>query len=1042
MKKMTLGLAIIRGTGILLLTSFLPTSSRVRAETLSWFQGENGSFNDPNSWLVPSEATFMNGKIKDPNPNKRVPGAGDDVGFTREKDSLPSTYEVSITGGSVTSFAAGSYNLPALTQPLTFNIAGTMSGGRVDLRNLITVKGHGELSGDKDNHLNDVTITDGTTLRLTSGDLTHIHLTDKSKAILTDVSISAPALMPTEGLKVIDSTLQTSGKIAAGRVDLSAGSTWLHEGDGLSGNISMEGGSLFQSSGKVLFGNLTLKESSSFTAGSLSNYTIGLSVSRSGLFAKSAFLQGGPFDLFPRDISDDSSVAFDIMELAQGWLRIQSRSKLKNGTVKMGTQGGSGIIVTGKGSEWTVTNHVENVNVRVLDGGEAMFGSYVTGLSARVEGPDSRLEFDTAIDSFSVLATAGGSILGQNLDFSRGGGSSSQGASIYLVEGFNFGLGNSCGFNISGGGSIECTTSVMGLDEGGDAAMTINGEGSLWRVRKTLSMSEYPAIASLTIEQGGKAIVGIEAAPSGSVTVGGSSSITISGANSVFDTRFVKETTLGEPPSVMRKPASVKVLGGGGFWTRKLLLGNQDSANVTVQGAGSSIIATESMFVGWDGGQGTLTLREGARGRADTLEIGESRPSSVLLTGSGSEFTVLSEILVGSDGTGTLTVADKAKLSVEESPGLQTVSLAANESSKGTMIVDGASADLKDRTVVVGFGGTGILTVSGGGSLNASNCIVGFSQTSSSGSALVTGKSAEGTRSSLRITDKLSVGFFSEEGAAAAFDVNASGAVRVGKTVDITPRGTLRFNGGSLVAGVGGDSENDCVLWPGGTLILEPGGALIGGPGQVKFEGGTITTRLKPFAPPPPSSPQARGSLAALAASRLGTATISAAVTMNPTATTIIELAPGSADASQAALRVTGPVVLDGKLILQFKEGFAPTAGQKFKLFDFQGTVGGKFAQIEITGLAPGFQYDFKPDASNAYTLTTLNDGVAISAPLLSLARTGNDLVISWPQTARGYTLQTCSDLGAANWQPLSAATNPFRRAPTPKMEFFRLVKP
>ncbi len=72
-----------------------------------------------------------------------------------------------------------------------------------------------------------------------------------------------------------------------------------------------------------------------------------------------------------------------------------------------------------------------------------------------------------------------------------------------------------------------------------------------------------------------------------------------------------------------------------------------------------------------------------------------------------------------------------------------------------------------------------------------------------------------------------------------------------------------------------------------------------------------------------------------------------------------------------------------------------------------------------MTGLAPGFQYQLSQTASGTLSLTALNDGVANSAPLLSVTSAPGELRISWPDTATGYGLETNADLGnSAGWQP------------------------
>ena len=83
-------------------------------------------------------------------------------------------------------------------------------------------------------------------------------------------------------------------------------------------------------------------------------------------------------------------------------------------------------------------------------------------------------------------------------------------------------------------------------------------------------------------------------------------------------------------------------------------------------------------------------------------------------------------------------------------------------------------------------------------------------------------------------------------------------------------------------------------------------------------------------------------------------------------------------------LVVTGDVTLDGKLVLQFEDAFAPDAGVAVDLLDVQGTTTGAFAEVEVKGLEPGAQFqtaivDGKLTATSA-TATTALASVTVKA--------------------------------------------------------------
>ena len=54
--------------------------------------------------------------------------------------------------------------------------------------------------------------------------------------------------------------------------------------------------------------------------------------------------------------------------------------------------------------------------------------------------------------------------------------------------------------------------------------------------------------------------------------------------------------------------------------------------------------------------------------------------------------------------------------------------------------------------------------------------------------------------------------------------------------------------------------------------------------------------------------------------------------------------------------------------------------GDAFEFLDVGGVLSGSFANVEVRNLAPGFQFDFRPDAGGL-TMVALNDGVFVPEP-------------------------------------------------------------
>ena len=88
----------------------------------------------------------------------------------------------------------------------------------------------------------------------------------------------------------------------------------------------------------------------------------------------------------------------------------------------------------------------------------------------------------------------------------------------------------------------------------------------------------------------------------------------------------------------------------------------------------------------------------------------------------------------------------------------------------------------------------------------------------------------------------------------------------------------------------------------------------------------------------------------------------------------------GTALGEFGRLDVTGSAAFDGTLDLNFVDGFAPVTGDAFDLINLGGIGDFSGLGIDITGLAPGFQYD-DGFSNGALTVTALNNGIPTSTP-------------------------------------------------------------
>lgn len=127
--------------------------------------------------------------------------------------------------------------------------------------------------------------------------------------------------------------------------------------------------------------------------------------------------------------------------------------------------------------------------------------------------------------------------------------------------------------------------------------------------------------------------------------------------------------------------------------------------------------------------------------------------------------------------------------------------------------------------------------------------------------------------------------------------------------------------------------------------------------------------------------------LARAGSSQTGTGTQDGAATLAITGTLTIGPAgrleiplTGRSAGRYGRLAVTGAATLDGVLALNFTQGYAPRRTDTFTFLKATGGVSGTFDSVEISGLAPGFQYRLTY-TNGQLALEALNDGVPTSGP-------------------------------------------------------------
>lgn len=141
-------------------------------------------------------------------------------------------------------------------------------------------------------------------------------------------------------------------------------------------------------------------------------------------------------------------------------------------------------------------------------------------------------------------------------------------------------------------------------------------------------------------------------------------------------------------------------------------------------------------------------------------------------------------------------------------------------------------------------------------------------------------------------------------------------------------------------------------------------------------------------------------------------ATLLVVPSVGPAARSVTPLGAETPAQPFAPVVVTGDAVLAGTAKLQFGNGAAPRQGDAFELLQVEGEVTGTFDEVEIAGLAPGFQYGAEI-VNGALVVTAENDG----EPLPYVNLTGKSVLVETKKSAKLKLTRTGDTSG-----PLSVA--------------------
>lgn len=286
-------------------------------------------------------------------------------------------------------------------------------------------------------------------------------------------------------------------------------------------------------------------------------------------------------------------------------------------------------------------------------------------------------------------------------------------------------------------GSVSAKSMTIGNNVSGAGAVTVSGQTGKLAVTDGLAIANNGA-GSLTISNGGVVTsgwgyVGDNAAGAGTVVV--------TGADSLWSLRSYLGLG-GDGAATMLISDGGRVQNGG---EAELAITTSASASITVTGAESSWSVGDYLLVGGNG-SATMTIADGGTVTSDAAYIGYdmngSRPGSdkpvhgfVTVTGAGSSWTSASSMNVGDSTHGVLHILDGGV--VNSAQGAVGINRFGSELTKGDVVVDGAGSawNIGADGLYVGIleGSAGTLAISNDGAVNAQGEVIIAQETGSFG---------------------------------------------------------------------------------------------------------------------------------------------------------------------------------------------------------------------------------------------------------------------------------------------------------------------
>ncbi len=594
------------------------------------------------------------------------------------------------------------------------------------------------------------------------------------------------------------------------------------------------------------------------------------------------------------------------------------------------------LTVGGAGTTWDASG-----NVRIGGGGTATY-SLTTG----------------------AVATASGGLTA-GADASGNGTANISGGASWTVTGDSVlgGLGTGA-LAISGAGTASFGGKVeMGTQQGGSGGATVDGFGSAWTTGD-LTIGGAGG-ANVAVTSGGRLTA--DALQLGELATG-TGDLSVTGFGSVLTVDSLVAGGLGDGMVLVGSGANASVSGD-------VMLGQGLVAfgELKVEGIGTALL-TRDLTVGGSGGGRFEVTGGGLANSIGNVEIGGTNGSVGIaeVRDAGSLWQVVGGVTVGDGGDGTLTVRDGGRVRALSGAGVAT-----GIGSSGTLRVAGAGSVFENTgNLDLAFSSSRVanLRVEGGLAYVTESVLIGVSSTVflSGGELSVDGLtraaggsfSWTGGRLTVRGSGGLSIGTTGPLGATVAVDSAAAQYLDVTELITIDPGAQLAFTGSALAAG--GIVNDGQISFTGGSFTVGAAGfsnnnlaafedVTLGGQYHSPAGSSTSITGTVVFGGQVRGAGQFTGTgLAVVNGQHLpgdspARVEVAGGFQYGAGASVTFELGGTVPGSGYDVLAVAGDVTLAGTLVVDLIGGFVLAPGMDFVVIEAGGALGGAF-----DGLAEG----------------------------------------------------------------------------------------